>query len=108
MSTTQTPEYTITTGRGGVTILWQGQSFEVEVEDLEAGGWEFEPECERDHCDDGDCDPCPETHLSELDVDLHDVLRRWHDDNHEHALRFCDREPCRSIASALGVTHRHG
>ena len=34
MSTTQTPEYTITTGRGGVTILWQGQTFEVEVEEI--------------------------------------------------------------------------
>lgn len=107
MSTTQTPEYTITTGRGGVTILWQGQTFEVEVEDLEAGGWEFEPECERDHCDDGDCPGCDRCgERDELaDSDLVESVTRWHEAEHRHALRFCEHPICTAMSRTTGERH---
>lgn len=105
MSTT-TPEYTVTVDSEGATIIWQGQTFTVEPDDLTAGGWEHEPKCEEDHCDDGDCPPCTDDHLADFagseDAPLR-VIERWHaEQNHFGALRHCDVEPCKALVISMG------
>lgn len=100
MSTAIEPEYTISVGRHGVTLQWQGQTFQIDDDNLEDGGWQHEPAplyCESDHCEDHD----------DLD-EVVENLKRWHDDESGHAgpFKFCDAEPCKGIATHLGTGHR--
>ena len=102
MSTT-TPEYTITVDHAGAAITWQGQTFTVEPEDLDAGGWEFQPTCDRDHCDEGDCPECTWC-AGDPGSAPATVLDRWHaDQGHPGPLRLCYEEPCKALGEALGV-----
>lgn len=98
-------EYTLTVDKGGATLLWQGQTFEVEASDLREGGWEFEPACERDHCDDGTCAPCPYCDGDGVTPPVAEMLKRWHDDESGHSgpFKFCDHEPCKGIGQELQV-----
>lgn len=96
-------EYTITADRTGVVLQWQGQTFEIEPEDLEAGGWEHEPRCERDHCDDDDCPDCERSHADDLPGDPTEELKRWHDEQSGHPGPFvhCYEAPCKPVRDAL-------
>ncbi|WP_243061186.1 hypothetical protein [Nocardioides sp. SR21] len=103
MSTT-TPEYTITVDITGANITWQGQTFTVEPEDLTNGGWEFDPECDRAHCSDGDCLDCATCDGDGDPARAAEALRQWHNEQgHIGKLALCYEEPCKSVAQGLGV-----
>lgn len=62
-------------------------------------------ECNRPHCDMGDCDPCAADHCDEHgDMTVAtEALKRWHDEDSDHggAFRFCGVAPCRPVREAL-------
>jgi hypothetical protein len=92
---TTTPEYELTVDRDGARLEWQGQTFEIEADDLIEGGWTLEA-CDADHCKDGDCPECPEFHYDPDDPtnDLNLTVRRWHDDEHPSPWAFCAHPIC--------------
>ncbi len=98
---TTAPEYVITVDDTGVMIEWKGETLIVEPSDLERGGWH--ESCELDHCDDGDCAPCDEEHLTDADRTVADIIRQWHDDNHEGVAKFCYAEPCKSLRDEVDL-----
>ena len=98
-----TSEYVITVDMAGANVTWKGETLTITSEELEAGGWEFEPSCTRDHCDNGDCDPCDEPHFDDKDLEIWQILRQWHDDNHEGAVKFCYAEPCKSLCDEVDL-----
>lgn len=101
---TANPEYTITVDSTGVDIRWQGQTFTVDPEDLVGGGWEHDSACDRSHCGDGDCAPCPWCDGSGNLPTGAEALKRWHDEQGHHGpLWLCYEEPCKSVAEAIGA-----
>ena len=64
--------------------------------------------CDRDHCDDGDCDPdstvqgpCSHGEEDALD-DLGRAVTTRHLDHHDGALRFCPDPVCRALDELHG------
>lgn len=101
-ATTQTPEYEITVGAWGVRLHWQGQTFEIEVDDLDNGGWVHRRDARL--CEQGDCDPCDRDHVDDLPPSAAwSELKRWHDEESRHAgpFKYCDEAPCRAIRTDL-------
>lgn len=102
----------VTINSAGVAVKWKGETLLIEPRDLRDGGWAPEGECERDHCDAGNCPPCDCRYCSG-DVDFEhldavtEVLKRWHDEESGHAgpFQFCDHEPCKTAGRYLSVRH---
>lgn len=105
MTTIKTPsvEYSFTVDETGVDIHWKDDTLTIEPGDLRDGGWQHDPTCGRNHCDDGDCAECPWC-AGDPTGSPAVVLDRWHaDQGHPGPLRLCYEEPCKSIGDALGV-----
>lgn len=102
---TTTAEYTIDVDGLGVDVTHRGETLTIEPADLIAGGWQHEPRCERDHCDEGDCPGCSVcANAEESDVrDLWRAAEQWHNDEHESVLRFCTHPLCVAVGRAMGV-----
>lgn len=81
---------------------------EITAEDLRQAGYmhkDAEPDCQRRHCDDGDCDPCNEDHIDEGEQsELLETVTRWHHDDHDaHGqVRFCSHPVCQAMSRYIG------
>lgn len=67
-------------------------------------------ECERSHCDAGDCPPCEYEHVvpEQRDrlVDWLTYMYQWHDSSdHEGPFRFCAIAPCAPFARSVSTDH---
>lgn len=105
MSTTDTDDFEFTTGLDGIEVTWGEHSLTLATSDLKEAGWEFEPNCERLHCDQGDCAGCTYCDGDGNLPTAGEALKRWHDDDsgHEGPFKFCYAEPCKAISEALGA-----
>jgi hypothetical protein len=119
-ATGSTDEYTWEVGQAGATLQWQGQTFELERDDLEAGGWVNKIELGPD-CIEGECATAAdhggllneverlenkiEDMTSEDDIaDLAKAIEEHHDDlGHFGALQFCNETPCRQFGKTFEV-----
>lgn len=92
MSTTTPVKYEI--DRDGVTVIDGDREYEVTATELKEAGWMRE--CDRFHCDDGEC-PEPDVVL-DVAAAL-EPLKRWHDEESGHSgpYRFCSEAPCATV-----------
>lgn len=89
----------------GIEVRTPEETIQVYADALERAGWEFRPECNEDHCNNGDCPPCDDDHLDTTEGDPREILARWHDETHEGAFRFYGESPCREMGRLYGVRH---
>lgn len=64
-------------------------------------------ECDRNHCDDLDCPPCWECSQRDPAIDnaLAEAVTRWHEGEHDGALRFCAHPVCVAGGHLMAVRH---